>query len=274
LASYIDLHNHILPDIDDGPRTMKEAVMQARSMASAGYSTVVATPHTIDGKPSPALIKQRVAEFQNELDKQEIPLKILPGAEQFIEPDLMNRLRKGEIQTINNSHYLLLELPMTQRIPIYAEQLIFALAINGYRPVIPHPERVVELQRYPKLLYHLYKAGAIYQITWGALTGWLGPEAEETAHLMLKSNLAHLVSTDAHNAVTRLLAVEQSSAALEDILGPGSAEMMLHTRPATVIANETLDLPAAIDPTKLPRKKGTFLSRLIPGRKSRQHKEN
>lgn len=243
MSNYIDLHNHLLPGIDDGPRTMNEAVMLARALVKVGYDTVVATPHTFEGKPTPALIMDRLEELQGELDRHSIPLKLLPGAEQHIEPAVLDRLERGEILTLNKSQYLLLELPMLQPMPVYTEDTIFELTACGYRPIIPHPERVNVLQGDPKLLYRLYQAGAIFQVTWGALTGHLGTEAEKTASFMVKNNLAHLFSTDAHNFSTRLLAVDQAVACLEKLLGPGSDQIYLSARPRLLLNDQPLELP-------------------------------
>jgi protein-tyrosine phosphatase len=250
LSNYIDLHNHILPAIDDGPRTMNEAVLQARALVAAGYGTVVATPHSFEGRPSPALIHERLAELQEELGRLEIPLKVLPGAEQHIEPQTLQRLQQGEILTLNNSRYLLLELPMLQPLPPYTEQLIFDLVVHGYRPVIPHPERTLDLQKNPQLLLRLWHAGALFQVTWGALTGQLGPECAGTANLMIDHNLAHLFSTDAHNAASRLLTVNKAAAFLDQKTGPGSASLMLRDRPLQLISNQDFLLPPASQPLK------------------------
>lgn len=243
MPGYIDLHNHILPGIDDGPLTMSEAVLLARALVAVGYETVVATPHSCEGRPAPALILERLQELQEELSRLEIPLKLLPGAEQHIEPETLARLQHKEMLTLNHSRYLLLELPMLQPLPPYTEELIFSLVNAGYRPVIPHPERTRDLQNNFKLLYRLHLLGAIYQVTWGALTGWLGLTVQKTARAMLKANLVHLLATDAHNAASRLLSVDKAAAYLERKLGPHSAELMLTTRPHLLISNESLDLP-------------------------------
>jgi len=170
MSNFIDLHNHILPALDDGPVNMDQAVMLARDLVEAGYQTVVATPHTFEGEPAPELILERLNELQAELKRQNLPLKLLPGAEQMIEPDLAGRLAAGEVLTLNQTRYLLLELPMLQPLPVYTEQLLFTLAAEGYRPVIPHPERIFALQRNNRLLFRLHQAGAIFQVTWVAFT--------------------------------------------------------------------------------------------------------
>jgi protein-tyrosine phosphatase len=242
LSGYIDIHNHILPGLDDGPRTMNEAVMLARAMVAAGYDTVIATPHTFEGKPAPTLVNERLEELQEELIHQKVPLIILPGSEPHIEPGIPTLLEKGELQTLNNSRYFFVELPFSQPLPPYTEQLLFELTAKGYQPIIPHPERAEALQKDPDLIHRLHRTGALFQLTWGALTGWLGPDVEKTARYLIEANLAHLFATDAHNAASRLLTVEKSAAILDKLTAPGTATQMLTTRPRQLLNDQPLDL--------------------------------
>lgn len=241
MAGYVDIHNHILSGLDDGPRTMNESLLLARTMVAVGYDTVIATPHTFEGKPTPSLINERLQELQHELTHQSIPLTLLPGSEPHIEPGLIIALEKGDLQTLNNTSYFLIELPFSQPLPPYTEQLLFKLTTKGYRPIIPHPERAEALQQDLKLLHRLHSAGALFQSTWGALNGWLGPQAEKLAHYLLANNLAHFFATDAHNATSRLLSVKKAAASLDAISGPGKATQMLTTRPRLLLSNQPLD---------------------------------
>jgi protein-tyrosine phosphatase len=240
LSGYVDIHNHILPGLDDGPRTMNEAVMLARAMVAAGYDTVIATPHTFEGRPAPAQINERLQELQEELKHQKVPLTILPGSEPHIEPGIPALLEKSELQTLNNSRYFFIELPFSQSLPPYTEQLLFELTAKGYQPIIPHPERAEALQKDPDLIRRLHRSGALFQLTWGALNGWLGPEAEKTARYLITANLAHFFATDAHNAASRLLTVEKSAAILDQLTSPGIAAQMLTTRPRLLLNDQTL----------------------------------
>ncbi len=263
MASYIDLHNHILPEIDDGPSTMEEAVQLARDLVASGYGTIVATPHALEGDPHPALICSQVEELQEELDRLAIPLKILPGAEQHIDPELPERLRKNEVLTLNRSRYLLLELPMLQPLPVYTEQLLFSLVQDGYRPVIPHPERVMALQVNHQMLFKLHRIGALFQVTWAAFLGLLGPAAAKTARYMLEAGLVHFLSTDAHHPGSDLLSVEKAADLLDNRQGEGYSEMMLTERPRLLLENQPLDLPEPRAPGGRPPSRVPFLARLF-----------
>jgi protein-tyrosine phosphatase len=263
MPGYIDLHTHILHDIDDGPRTLNEAVMLARGLVDAGYEAVVATPHACEGSPPPALIKERVSELQQELNRQQIALKILPGSELHIEPQTVKRLTEADALTLSSSRYLLLELPFFQPLPFYLMSMLHTLKTKGYQTIIAHPERVLALQQDPQLLYTLHEAGVIYQVTWGALTGRLGPKPAKMVEQMLAANLVHLLATDAHNFATRLMELSKAAARLEELTTPGTADLYLITRPTAIINNEPLDLPAAAHPTPRPKTNfSTLISRL------------
>lgn len=132
---------------------------------------------------------------------------------------------------------------MQQPLPPYSEDLIFKLVSSGYRPVIPHPERTLALQKNRPLLHRLQQLGAIYQLTWSGLTGLLGPAARSLAHHMLKKNLAHLFATDAHNTNSRLQSLSKAASVIETKLGPGAAQTYLVTKPQLLLAGGALDLP-------------------------------
>jgi protein-tyrosine phosphatase len=94
LPGYIDLHNHILPGLDDGPRTMNESVLLAKAMFAAGYRSAVATTQTFEGRPAPTQITERLAELQEDLNRQAVSLTLLPGSEPHIVPPLLIILKK------------------------------------------------------------------------------------------------------------------------------------------------------------------------------------
>ncbi len=247
MSNYVDLHSHILHAIDDGPGTLEEAVDLARSYLSAGFDTVVATPHATEGRPETGLILERLEELQEELKALQIALTVLPGSEYHIEPKTLERLRSGEIITLNNSRYLLLELPFFQPLPPYTLKLISDLTSAGYVPVIPHPERALDLQQNPHLLFDLHAAGALFQATWGTLSGRLGPVPRSVVSFMLEANLVHFLATDAHSPATSLLQLEKPLAILTEKKGEGFARSVTTDRPAHLIENKELDLPPAID---------------------------
>lgn len=200
----IDIHCHILPDIDDGAKDEIQAIEMAKEAVNSGIKTVIATPHhknrTYDNEKS-FIIKQ--VELLNEMFKESnIPLDVLPGQEVRIFGELIHDFEKGEIQTLNDSKYLLLELP-SDHMPQYTENLIFDIQRAGLTPIIAHPERNRDIYADPNLLHGLVSRGALAQLTAGSLTGVFGKEIKKVSLQMIEHNLIHFIASDAHNINAR-----------------------------------------------------------------------
>src|SRR5260221_11093398 len=142
MSNMIDTHLYILPNVDDGPETMEEAVALARVLVQEGIHTAIATPHHNDLFPrrSAAEIKERVNELQHVLDCLGIPLRLFAGHEVLIKPGLVDDIQTGRLATLNGSRYLLLELWNNAWLP-ETERVIFELLAFGIVPVIALVER-------------------------------------------------------------------------------------------------------------------------------------
>lgn len=199
------MHAHILPGLDDGAPDMETALGMARIAVAEGITTMVATPHFLEGSMENhrELICQKVFEFQQTLDKAGIPLRVLPGAEVYLSPDTPELLRKGQLMTINDKgRHLLIEFPM-QSIPGFAEEVLFKLKVLGITPVIAHPERNLALSKAPERILDLAAKGCLLQINSGSITGFYGEKVMQTAHQLVKSDLIHTIGTDAHSVCGR-----------------------------------------------------------------------
>jgi protein-tyrosine phosphatase len=201
----IDIHSHILPGLDDGAISLEESLAMARCAAADGIRTMVATPHVITGlyPNSRETILEAVAKLQRTFLENEIELSILPGAEYYLEPDLPERMSRGELLTINDGgHYLLVELPAFF-VAGYPAQVLYELQAQGVTPIIAHPERNAGFAAEPDLLHELVSHGALIQITAGSLAGLLGSAAEATARRLLKQGCVHFIASDAHSSRER-----------------------------------------------------------------------
>lgn len=197
----IDIHCHILPGLDDGAQTIYEAIDIAQKLIEAGYDTVIATPHVIEGKNynTPRQIREKVMELNRVLEKREIPLEVLPGAENLIFPDLAKWYQEGRILSLADSQkYILVELPMAS-IPLYAQQVFFELQLLGLIPILAHPERNREIIRHPERLIHLVNSGVQIQINIGSLQGKYGASAKILAGELLTNGFVHYLGSDMHD---------------------------------------------------------------------------
>jgi len=200
----IDLHFHILPDLDDGPKTIEESIQIARKVAEQGINTIFATPHHKNGtyeNPKQKVL-QRIKKFNSRLKKEGIPVNILPGQEIRIFGEIVKAYENGEILTLNETPYLLIELPSTH-MPSYTNQVLFDLQLMGLKPIIVHPERNADLLNDPDKLYELVKQGILTQLTAASILGDFGKKIQRFSHDLIEAGMAHLIASDAHNLKTR-----------------------------------------------------------------------
>ena len=239
----IDLHCHILPDIDDGPKSIDQSLAMARGFEEAGYEQVVATPHAVPGThwmPSPAAIRERVAELNQALQDEGIQLTILPGMEIALDPQIPDLLKDGRIQSLADTSYLLIEPPF-QRLPLGWEQVFFELTSKGYTPLLAHPERCEQLTDKQELLDDLFSRGTYLQVNWGSFLGHHGRKATKTAVYLASRGYIHCLATDSHRPDKGLTdSLELAAPVVEEIVGPRNLELLARENPLRVLRGEPL----------------------------------
>lgn len=201
----IDIHCHILPGIDDGPKSPEESLEMARGAVKEGITAIIATPHHKNGEyeNNREKILQKTAELKELLKKEKLPLEVLPGQETRIFGEFVEAYENGELLTLNDSNkYIFVELPF-RHVPRYTEQLLFEIELKGLVPIIVHPERNQGFMERPELLYQLVKRGALTQVTAASVAGYFGGKTKKFTEQLIDANLAHFVSSDAHNVTNR-----------------------------------------------------------------------
>src|SRR5579884_3129783 len=203
----IDLHNHILPGIDDGARDMEESLEMARQAVAAGTQVMAATPHRFwRAKPfSTERIATYVERLQAELDRQTIGLRIVPGCEIPMWPDPIDALQEGTIMRLGGeaSRAVLVEPPF-DRIPGNALRLLAAMQEIGLMPVLAHPERNREAQGDLSFVEACAETGIALQITSGSILGHFGREPRRVAHaIATRSDWRVIIASDSHWAHDR-----------------------------------------------------------------------
>ena len=200
----IDLHNHLLPGIDDGPRTLADSLAMARLAVAAGITRMVCTPHVLpDAAPTPQQIAQAVAALRGELDAAGIALQIDTGAE--IAVDVAFELDDDALRGYSlggGGVWVLLEMPF-EGWPLRLPQFLADLEMRGFRAVLAHPERARSVQLSVDRLRDLVGRGALTQITAEAVTGEFGPLTRQVARTLVTNGLAHLIASDAHSPTRR-----------------------------------------------------------------------
>lgn len=216
----IDIHSHILPFMDDGAADWEAALAMAQDAHRDGITTVIATPHHANGQyMNPALNIRQAVEMMNERLRQDgNPLLVLPGQEIRIYGDLLDDLERGQLLSLADSQYILLEMP-SSRVPKSTEEICHELIIQGFVPVIAHPERNAEVAADPTKLERLIELGALGQVTAQSLAGVFGSKLQKLSLDLCRRNAIHVIASDAHDNAHRPFGLNAAYTVLEKEIG-------------------------------------------------------
>jgi len=240
----IDLHSHILFDLDDGALTLAESLAMAEVAARDGTQVMAATPHGPGSSAcrfyDPTVIRARIAKLNAALADERIPLQVVAGTEICYEAGVIERLKRGELLTYGDSKTILLELAQNT-LPPALNNVIFNLQVAGFRILLAHPERIVEVQHDPNLLLPLIERGVLMQITADALVGGQGERLRSTAETLLTHGMVHVIASDTHGVAPRrtprLTPARDRAAAL---IGADAANALVDTTPAAVLRGQPI----------------------------------
>jgi protein-tyrosine phosphatase len=238
----IDIHSHILPGIDDGPRDWEKSIALCRSLVGDGIETAVATPHLIDGvfENISSRVGPLVDELNGRLRRADIALTVLPGAE----VDFSSRYaaeRTDELPSLGGGRAVLLEMPVAV-IPPAISQTIFALRSRGFFPVFAHPERNELIQDRPGLVREWLGSGALLQLDGDSLLGVWGKRTQACAEHLLRRGLFHAMASDAHSTEKRPPRLTEALERAVALVGEGARELVTNG-PRMILAGEDVPTP-------------------------------
>ena len=241
----IDLHCHIIPNVDDGPQSQAESMAMARLAVEDGIRTIVATPHTLNGVYTNHIqqIISHVADLQEAFSKNQIDLRLYAGADVHLCPDMLERIESGDAGTIDNAkRYMLLEFP-PQTIPAGIKDEVFNLKVHGITPIITHPERHPMIHHDVNILYELIRMGALGQMTAMSISGDFGGIVMGCSEMLLRNRLIHVIASDAHSPDSRPPLLSQAVEIAAEILGNyEEAERMVKDVPAAILAGDAVEV--------------------------------
>ena len=195
---FIDIHNHVLPGIDDGSKSIKQSLEMLDLYADLGVQKVITTPHVYkDLYPNTKKSIQQAFTLLSEASMNQSIEIIGYAAEYMVDEFFMNEI-STETPLLNCfDEYLLIEIPFFGELKRLNEAL-FALQNKGHIPILAHPERYAALQTI-KEVEALKHKGTQMQLNALSLIGFYGPEVQKKASLWLQKGLYDFVGTDAHN---------------------------------------------------------------------------
>lgn len=241
----VDIHCHLLPDVDDGPATLERSLELCRALVNDGITTAIATPHQLgryEGQNLPRDLRFRLAALKNAVAENEIPLAILLGADVRIDHRLTSLLDTDQICSLaDNKKYLLLELPHETYID--PRSIVASFKSRERTIIVSHPERHGHVSRNLQLVVPWLAAGGALQVTAGSLLGDFGQAAESAAWRLLESGRVQVIASDAHNTRDRAPRMTEAIDAIADELGESIARIICLENPLRIVMGEPL-LPA------------------------------
>lgn len=236
----VDIHCHLLPSLDDGPRDMLETLELAAALLADGVETVVATPHALYGTydAPEARVRAVYEEVREEIARQGLRLRLELGREKSvtdIDPTDLDGLRACTITP--SRRYLLVETSLHEPPPRLPDML-FRIALQGLRPIIVHPERVLAFQQDFRAFEPLARQEILAAVDAGSLLGHHGRRAERTARLLAERGWAQFVASDAHGPSRRYHSLREARDVLAGAYGVEAAERLTSSNPAAVLTGE------------------------------------
>jgi len=240
MDNYVDIHSHILYGIDDGSKSLEESKEIIKQYIEMGFKDIVVTPHYIENSDYITNNEEK-EKILKTLKKEFNDINLYLGNEVFINNNIEELLNNNEISTINGSKYLLIELPLHNKIK-NATDIIYELRIKGIIPIIAHPERYEFVQKNPDSVDELIEEGAILQSNYGSIIGVYGEHAKKTMKKLLKKNVISVLATDIHFPNNKIyLNMDTIRKKLTKIISEEKLKELTILNPKKIINNEDID---------------------------------
>lgn len=245
----IDFHSHIIPEIDDGSRSIEETMLLIKEAKEAGFSKIICTSHHMESifEFDETSRKQFLEIIKKGAKELGVDLEFYLGSEIYVSYDMVQLLKEKKASTINGTQYILIELPMQEVIPNFKKS-IKDLIDNNYIPIIAHPERYQYVKEDPNWLIEYIKMGVLFQANYASIIGGYGKKAQTTVRKLLKNNMIHFLGSDVHKAETIYPKMPIILQELRKILERDQLKKLTKTNASLVLENKQI-IPEA--PTKI-----------------------
>jgi protein-tyrosine phosphatase len=196
----VDMHSHLIPGIDDGAKTLTESISLIKRLHGYGLRKIVTTPHIMTEyfKNTPEIIRLGLEEVRLTLQKEEIDIQIDAAAEYYMDEIFLEKVESGhELLTIKDN-FVLVETGFMNK-PQMLLEVLFTMEMNGYKPILAHPERYHYLIKDQQLLQDLMDREIYFQVNLLSLTGFYSKPIKHFAEMLIDENKVKLFGTDCHN---------------------------------------------------------------------------
>jgi protein-tyrosine phosphatase len=215
-----DMHSHLLPGIDDGSPDMETSLQLIRGMTALGYSKLITTPHIMWDmyKNSRDVILKKLEQVRAAVQAEGIPVEINAAAEYFLDDYVAGLLKNNEPLLPVSGNMILVEFSLAHP-SMSLKEILFDMQMQGYQPIIAHPERYIYLENNKEFYEELKDIGCLFQLNLLSLTNHYGKSVNELAQFLIKKGYYDLVGTDLHH-------FRHLEALSNPALGPGLEKLL------------------------------------------------
>lgn len=239
----IDIHTHILPNIDDGARSIEETFNLIKEAKNVGFEAIVLTSHYMEGYYETDTPEREVwvnAIYEN-LQAKNIDINLYLGNEIYLSDNMIKFMEEGKASTINDTSYVLFELPLDEE-PENLYDIIYQMQQYKIVPILAHPERYSFIQKEPELVYDLIQKGVLMQANYGSIIGQYGEKARIIVEKLLENNMIHMLGSNVHRPNTIYPKIPQILSELNDLLGEEKLKKLTTINPKLVLNNKRIDI--------------------------------
>ncbi len=241
MNNIVDMHCHILPEIDDGAKNDGEAYQMLRMAYDEGIRVIVATPHHHErrGMCTPGQYKRALSKVRKMAKDIDEKFYVMPGMEIYFSQDVLNKLEHKKVQTMGVSDYVLIEFSPNDEFR-YIQQALQQVQMKGFHPIIAHIERYECFHDHVDDVEYLIEMGAYVQVNAGSIVGTSGRTTKRFVKELLERQLVHFVGTDAHSSGSRSPMIKKSADFVEKKFGEEYAREIFRTNGLKVLKNKMI----------------------------------
>lgn len=235
----IDMHSHIIPTIDDGSRSVQETFNMIKEAKEAGFTDIMMTSHFLTNyyEPTAQEIIFWKDKLQEVLESKNIDVTLHPGMEIYISNKLEELIKENKVLTLDDSRYMLIELPLSTTVN-YLDHILYFLQTISIKPIIAHPERYKCVQDEPELVQDYIDKGALIQCNYGSILDLYGKKAKQTVKTLLKRNQVDFLGSDCHKEKTIYPIIPQAIKKIKKIIGDNAFYKISTKNPEKVLNNQ------------------------------------
>ena len=239
----IDFHTHILPNIDDGSKSIEETFNLIKEAEKAGFKKIISTSHYLEKYYEVDVIERKawIDTLNKTIKERNEEIELYLGNEIYFSDNIISLLEEGKATTINNTSYLLFELQLNAK-PFNIYNIIYELLEYKLIPVLAHPERYTFVQSEPELVYDLIQKGVLMQCNYGSIIGQYGKKAQIIVKKLYENNMVHFLGTDVHKQNTIYERIPEILPQISEIIGEEKLEEITTLNAQKVLENKRIDI--------------------------------